>query len=68
MVLKDEQKFMKQLSIEYMSEESDCPNNSNAIIVHPIPWRSESNGYLYIIPEYSPEPVIINTIPAIFSS
>jgi hypothetical protein len=45
---KEEIKYMKQLTIEYMSEESDCPNNSNVIIIHPVPWRSKSKQYFVL--------------------
>lgn len=37
-----EAKHWKQLGIEYMTEESDDPNDANSIVIHSLPWRSES--------------------------
>ena len=42
MVQEAEVKHWKQLGIDYMTEESDDPTDPNAIIIHPLPWRSES--------------------------
>lgn len=43
MVLKEESRFWKDLSLFYMTEESDCGSNPNVVIEHKIPWRSK--GY-----------------------
>lgn len=40
-VLEGEMKYWKQLTIDYMSEEFDDAETSN-IVVHPLPWRSQS--------------------------
>lgn len=42
MVTEKEMKFWKQLSINYMTEESDDPSNNGALITHKLPWRSQS--------------------------
>lgn len=42
MVQEAEAKHWKQLSMECMTEESDDPTDPNAIVIHPLPWRSES--------------------------
>ena len=41
MVLKEEARFWKDLSIYYMTEESDCASDDNIVIEHKIPWRSQ---------------------------
>ena len=45
-VLEGELKHWKQLNVNYMTEESDDPEDSNCIIIHPLPWRSESQWNL----------------------
>ena len=40
-VLEAERRYWKQLSVEYMSDESDG-DDSNTFIIHPLSWRSES--------------------------
>ena len=42
MVQEAEAKHWKQLGIEYMTEEADDPTDTNAILVHPLPWCSDS--------------------------
>lgn len=42
MVQEAEVKHWKQLGIDNMTEESDDPTDPNAIIIDPLPWRSES--------------------------
>ena len=42
-----EAKHWKQLGIDYMTEESDDPTDPNAIVIHPLPWRSESKGLVF---------------------
>lgn len=39
-VRESETKFWQALSLEYMSEESDDPDDSNSLIVHKLPWCS----------------------------
>ena len=34
-------KYWKDVTIDFMSEESDDPTNPEVIIVHKLPWRSE---------------------------
>ena len=34
--------YWQDLSLDFMSEESDDPNDSNCLIVHKLPWLSES--------------------------
>ena len=39
-VLESEKDQWKQLSIDYMSEESDDTDDNQAVVVHPPQWRS----------------------------
>lgn len=41
-VMESEKKYWKELSVEFMSDESDDDNDSNIFIVHQLSWRSES--------------------------
>ena len=50
MVLKEESKFWKDLSIFYMTEESDCDSDLDVVIEHKIPWRSK--GYQLQLCQY----------------
>ena len=34
--------YWNDLSIDFMSEESDDPDDSNCLIIHKLPWVSES--------------------------
>ena len=34
-------KYWKQLTVDYMSDESDDPADSYTLVIHPLPWRSE---------------------------
>ena len=36
-------KYWKDVSLEFMSEESDDPDNPNVLIIHKLPWRSRGN-------------------------
>ena len=36
-------KYWKDVSLEFMSEESDDPDNPNVLIIHKLPWRSKGN-------------------------
>ena len=44
MVMKEEMNHWKQLSIQYMTEESDG-NDADTLIVHELQWRSQSMHY-----------------------
>ena len=48
MVLDTESKYWSKLTIEYMSEESDCSGDETSMIMHVLPWRSQGQ-YNYII-------------------
>ena len=54
MVQEAEAKYWKQLGIEYMTEESDDPTDPNAIVIHPLPWRSESEYFSVSTPVQCP--------------
>lgn len=41
-VLESEKKYWKELSVEFMSDESDDENDSNTFVIHQLSWRSES--------------------------
>ena len=41
-VLESEKKYWKELSVEFMSDESDDEQDSNTFIIHQLSWRSES--------------------------
>ena len=41
MVKKSELKYWSDITIDYMSQESDDTTNAKNIIVHNLPWRSE---------------------------
>ena len=43
MVLKEESRFWKNLSIFYVTEEFDCDSDPNFVIEHKLPWHSK--GY-----------------------
>ncbi len=50
MVTKNEMdKYWKLLSLAYVTEESDDPDNPNGIIEHKLDWRSESKFFLLAI-------------------
>ena len=36
-------KYWKDVSLEFMSEESDDPDNPNVLIIHKLLWRSKGN-------------------------
>ena len=38
---KSELKYWSDITIDYMSQESDDTTNTENIIVHKLPWRSE---------------------------
>lgn len=46
MVSRSEKKYWEDLSIDYMSEESDSPDCANTLVIHKLPWRSEG---VYVI-------------------
>lgn len=47
MVTKGERdKYWKYLSLMYVTEESDDPDNQNGLIEHKLPWRSQSKSSL----------------------
>ena len=49
MVLKEEARFWKDISIYYMTEESDCASDDNIVIEHKIPWHSQGfKPYVYM--------------------
>ena len=37
-----EEQSWRQLTIDYMSEESDDPADNQSVVVHPLQWRSKS--------------------------
>ena len=39
-ILDEELKYWEQLSLDYMTEESDDARDPNCIIEHKLPWRS----------------------------
>lgn len=41
-ILDREKKFWEKVSVAYMTEESDDPDNSSQLVTHHIPWRSQS--------------------------
>lgn len=41
-VTEKEMKLWKAMSYSYMTEESDDPENSNNLVIHKLPWRSDS--------------------------
>ena len=41
MVKKEEMKYWEQLSLSFMTEESDDENDPNCIIEHKLTWRSK---------------------------
>ena len=44
----------KQLTLEYMTEESDDPEDDNVIIEHKLQWRSESKCcFMQYVCEYT---------------
>ena len=48
-VIRDEElKYWEQLSLDYMTEESDDASDPNCIVEHKLPWRS--SGRLTYIP------------------
>ena len=48
MVLDTESKYWNKLTIEYMSEELDCSEDENSMIMHVLPWRSQGQYYWLI--------------------
>ena len=46
-VREGEMKYWQQLSIDFMSEESDDPADSNSLIVHKHPWSSQGMLLVY---------------------
>ena len=53
MVTKNEmEKYWKFLSIAYVTEESDDPDNPNGIVEHKLAWRSESEFHITYLPHY----------------
>ena len=46
MVKPSEMVHWKQLTLEYMTEESDDPDDSSLIVEHKLQWRSQSNVLL----------------------
>ena len=42
MVKPSEMVYWKQLTLEYMTEESDDPDDSSLIVEHKLQWRSQS--------------------------
>ena len=45
---KELEKYWKQLSPQYMTEESDDPDDSNTIVEHKLSWRSKSELSLFM--------------------
>ena len=39
-------KYWKHITLAYLTEESDDPDNPNGIIEHKIPWRSQGKIYI----------------------
>lgn len=39
-ILNEEEKYWNDLSLEFMTEESDDEDDPNSIIEHKLPWRS----------------------------
>ena len=48
--------YWNDLSIDFMSEESDDPDDSNSLIIHKLPWVSESE--FKVKPTCTPPPPI----------
>ena len=52
------EKYWKHLNLNYMTEESDDPENPNGIVEHRLTWRSQSMEcvhvftVLFIVPFY----------------
>ena len=40
-VLDSEKKYWEKLSVDFMTEESDDNDDTNALIVHQLQWRSK---------------------------
>ena len=49
-VTEREKKYWEQLSVACMTEESDDPDNPAQLVVHKLPWRSQSkySGVCYV--------------------
>ena len=45
----EREKYWKFLSLYYVTEESDDPDNPNGIIEHHLPWRSKSESHTYTV-------------------
>lgn len=43
-VWETEAKYWADLTMEYMTEESDCSSDDNCIVEHKVPWRSKGKG------------------------
>lgn len=41
-VTEKEMKLWRAMSYSYMTEESDDPENPNNLVIHKLPWRSDS--------------------------
>ena len=41
----ESEKYWNKLSLAYVTEESDDPDNPNGIIEHKLPWRSPSRFF-----------------------
>ena len=42
-VLESEREKWKQLSVDFMSEESDDTEDPHTIVLHPLQWRSKGS-------------------------
>ena len=53
MILNEEVKYWNDLSLEFMTEESDNEDDPNCIIEHKLPWRSTGMSvYVILVPVY----------------
>ena len=41
-VTKNELRYWENLTVQYMTEESDMEDDSGVIVTHKLPWRSQS--------------------------
>ena len=62
MILNEEVKYWNDLSLEFMTEESDNEDDHNCIIELKLPWRSTGT---YICPCHKKEPIVV-TIVSLF--
>ena len=44
----EREKYWKHLSLMYVTEESDDPDNPNGLLEHKLPWRSKSELLKFI--------------------